>query len=129
MTADPPFSPSDVLLLGPGPSPVPSIVSRALAAPTLGHLDPEFLTLMDRVRDGLRAVIGTSARFTLPLSATGSAGMEAAFVNLVEPGDRVVVGVHGLCFGHCFKGCVVWGLPVDAHTDDAGKVRIFDCQP
>ena len=94
MTADPPFSPSDVLLLGPGPSPVPSIVSRALAAPTLGHLDPEFLTLMDRVRDGLRAVIGTSARFTLPLSATGSAGMEAAFVNLVEPGDRVVVGVH-----------------------------------
>ena len=96
MTADPPFSPSDVLLLGPGPSPVPSIVSRALAAPTLGHLDPEFLTLMDRVRDGLRAVIGTSARFTLPLSATGSAGMEAAFVNLVEPGDRVVVGVHGV---------------------------------
>ncbi len=66
-----------------------------MAAPTLGHLDPEFLALMDRVQADLRALFGTDNPFTLPISGTGSAGMETCFVNLVEPGDRVVIGVHG----------------------------------
>ncbi|MEY2981045.1 MAG: hypothetical protein RL562_1272 [Planctomycetota bacterium] len=94
-----PFCPSEILLLGPGPSPVDPAVSAAMAAPTLGHLDPEFVALMDRVQQDLRHVLGTTNRFTIPISGTGSAGMEAAVVNLVEPGDRVVVGVHGVFGG------------------------------
>ncbi len=94
-----PFEPSEILLLGPGPSPVASSVLRAQALPVLGHLDSEFVALMDRVQDGLRAVFGTRNRFTLPISGTGSAGMEACLTNVVEPGDRVVVGVHGVFGG------------------------------
>ena len=91
-----PFAPSEILLLGPGPSPVHPEVARAMSAPLLGHLDPEFLALMGRVQTDLREVLGTANQFTLPISGTGSAGMEAAIVNLVEPGDRIVVGVHGV---------------------------------
>ncbi|MFQ5425773.1 MAG: pyridoxal-phosphate-dependent aminotransferase family protein [Gaiellales bacterium] len=97
-----PYQPSEVLLLGPGPSPVSPAVLAAQAAPLIGHLDPEFLGLMDRVQDDLRALFETENRFTLPISATGSAGMEACLVNLVEPGDRVVVGIHGI-FGERMK--------------------------
>lgn len=68
----------------------------ALAAPVLGHLDPEFMRLMDRVQEDLRGLFRTQNRFTLPISGTGSAGMEACFVNLVEPGDRVVVAICGV---------------------------------
>jgi alanine-glyoxylate transaminase/serine-glyoxylate transaminase/serine-pyruvate transaminase len=70
-----------------------------MAAPTIGHLDPEFLALMERVQADLRSVMGTRNRLTLPISGTGSAGMEAAITNLVEPGDRVVVGIHGVFGG------------------------------
>lgn len=70
-----------------------------MAAPVLGHLDPEFIALMDRVQGGLRTLLGTQNRFTMPISGTGSAGMEATIVNLVEPGDRVVVGIHGVFGG------------------------------
>ncbi|MBK8979262.1 MAG: alanine--glyoxylate aminotransferase family protein [Planctomycetes bacterium] len=96
--------PSEVLLLGPGPSPVPPEVTRALAAPLLGHLDPEFIALMDRVKRQLRDVFGTRAEFTLPISGTGSAGMEASLTNLLEPGDRAVIGVHGV-FGARMVDC------------------------
>jgi alanine-glyoxylate transaminase/serine-glyoxylate transaminase/serine-pyruvate transaminase len=91
----PRFAPDPVLLLGPGPSPVGERVRQALAAPLLGHLDPQFVALMDRVQGDLRTLFGTSNAFTLPISGTGSAGMEACMVNLIEPGERVVVGVHG----------------------------------
>lgn len=84
------------LLLGPGPSPVPDRVLEAMAAPTVGHLDPQFLELMDDVSARLRRVFGTDNPMTFPVSGTGSAGMEAAMVNLVEPGDTVVVGVNGV---------------------------------
>jgi len=84
------------LLLGPGPSNVHPRVLEALARPLLGHLDPVFLEVMDEVMDRLRGLFGTRNRMTLPLSGTGSAGMEACFVNLVEPGDDVVVGVAGV---------------------------------
>lgn len=73
-----------------------------MAAPVLGHLDPEFLALMDRVQSDLRTLFGTENRLTLPISGTGSAGMEATVVNLVEPDDRVVVGIHGV-FGERLK--------------------------
>jgi alanine-glyoxylate transaminase/serine-glyoxylate transaminase/serine-pyruvate transaminase len=112
-------------LFGPGPcNPYPE-ATLALAAPLLGHLDPDFLAIMDETCDLLRHVWGTDNRRTLPLSATGSAGMEAAFVNTVSPGDVVVVAVNGL-FGERMvdvagrHGAEVvrvdheWGTPVDA---------------
>jgi alanine-glyoxylate transaminase/serine-glyoxylate transaminase/serine-pyruvate transaminase len=86
----------DRLLLGSGPSPVPQRVLDALALPTIGHLDPAFGALMDDVAAGLRAAFRTTNAVALPVSGTGSAGMEAMVANLVRPGDRVICGVHGL---------------------------------
>lgn len=90
------FYPPKRILLGPGPSDVDPRILNALSAPLVGHLDPEFLTVMDDIQMSLRKVFETDNRLTIPISATGSAGMEAAFVNLVEPGDRVVVCVNGV---------------------------------
>jgi alanine-glyoxylate transaminase/serine-glyoxylate transaminase/serine-pyruvate transaminase len=84
------------LLLGSGPSPVPQRVLDALAQPTIGHLDPAFAEVMERCKDRLRQVFRTANDVTLPLSGTGSVGMEAMVVNFIRPGDRVVCGVHGL---------------------------------
>src|SRR5436853_638937 len=82
---------ADRLLMGPGPSnPYPE-VTAAFAQPLLGHLDPEFLRILDETCDRLRTVFDTTNALTLPISGTGSAGMEACFVNLVEPGDTVIV--------------------------------------
>lgn len=105
----------------------------ALAAPLLGHLDPAFLAIMDETCDLLREVWGTGNQRTLPLSATGSAGMEAAFVNCVHPGDVVVVAVNGLfgqrmCDVAARCGATViavvhdWGQPVDVQ-------RVVDAHP
>ncbi len=84
------------VLLGPGPSDVPGRVLQAMARPTIGHLDPAFLKLMDEVRADLRKVFRTNNEMTLAVSGTGSAGMETLFANLVEPGDKVLVGVNGV---------------------------------
>src|ERR671913_2293020 len=87
---------SDRVLMGPGPcNPYPDAV-EALARPMVGHLDPEFVGILDETCDRLRSVFRTSNPLTLPISGTGSAGMEAAFVNVVAPGDTVVVGVNGV---------------------------------
>ncbi|UGS34107.1 pyridoxal-phosphate-dependent aminotransferase family protein [Capillimicrobium parvum] len=86
----------DRLLLGSGPSPVPRRVLDALAQPTIGHLDPAFAEIMERCKDRLRQVFQTTNDVTMPVSGTGSAGMEAMVVNFIRPGDRVVCGVHGL---------------------------------
>ena len=83
------------LLLGSGPSPVPERILRALAHPTVGHLDPAFGALQDDVAALLRATMKTDNKVTFPLSATGSGGMQAMVDTLIAPGDRVVVGVHG----------------------------------
>ena len=111
-------------LFGPGPgNPYPE-ATEGLARPILGHLDPLFLELMDEACEGLRQVWGTANARTLPISATGSAGMEAAFVNVVHPGDVVVVAVNGLfgqrmcdVAGRCGAEVVPveheWGTPVD----------------
>jgi alanine-glyoxylate transaminase/serine-glyoxylate transaminase/serine-pyruvate transaminase len=87
------------LLLGPGPSNAPARVLEAMSRPLVGHLDPHFIALLDRLKAGLRRLFGTSNTMTLPLSATGSAGMEAALVNLLERGDPIVVGVNGVFGG------------------------------
>ncbi len=115
---------SDRLLMGPGPSNAYPEVTMALAGPVLGHLDPQFLAMLDSTNDRLRQVFATSNALTLPLSGTGSAGMEASFVNFVRPGDPVVVGVNGvfgerMCEVACRHGADVlrvdadWGEPVD----------------
>src|SRR3972149_9400123 len=83
------------LLLGPGPSPVPQRVLQAMASPVLGHLDPAFLEVMDETMDLLRKASRTANSLTIPTSGTGSAGMEAGVMNLLEPGDRIVVAVAG----------------------------------
>src|SRR6185503_1418880 len=90
------FEPPRRVLLGPGPSPVEDRVLEAMAAPVLGHLDPLFLQCMDDIQSMLRYVFETSNRVTIPISATGSAGKEAALVNVIEPGDEVVVCIHGV---------------------------------
>src|SRR5262245_53806897 len=89
------FAPPTRLLLGPGPSMVHPRVLAAMAQPLLGHLDPAFVMMMEDVKALLRIVFQTTNALTFPISGTGSAGMEACIVNLVEPGDEVVVGVNG----------------------------------
>jgi len=83
------------LLLGPGPSPVSARVLEALGRPTVGHLDSQFLAIMDDVNARLRRMYGTKNALTFPVSGTGSAAQEAAMVNMLEPGDTVIVGVNG----------------------------------
>ena len=90
------FEPPPRLLLASGPSPVPQRILDALAQPTIGHLDPAFVPLMEETADLLRGAFCTTNPVTLPISATGSGGMDSLLVNFVEPGDRVVVGVNGL---------------------------------
>lgn len=91
-----PFRPPDRTLLGPGPSNVDPRVLEAISAPLLGHLDPVFLELADETQDLLRQAFLTENPVTFPISGTGSAGMESCFVNLVEPGDSVLVCVNGV---------------------------------
>jgi Serine-pyruvate aminotransferase/archaeal aspartate aminotransferase len=79
------------LLMGPGPSCVYDEVYAAMAKPTIGHLDPYFIKIMDAVKEQLQKLMNTGNRLTMPMSGTGSSGMETCFVNLVEPGDRVLV--------------------------------------
>ncbi len=118
------FHPPQRTLMGPGPSDVSPRVLEALGRPTIGHLDPQFVGLMDEIQELLQYAFQTDNRLTLPVSAPGSAGMEACFVNLVSPGDKVIVCQNGV-FGGRMKenvercgGVAVmveddWGKPVD----------------
>lgn len=115
---------SDRILMGPGPSnPYPE-ATEAFARPMLGHLDPEFLAVLDETCGRLRTVWRTANPLTLPLSGTGSAGMEAAFVNTVGPGDVAVIGVNGL-FGE--RMCDIAGrCGADVVRVDAGWGKALD---
>ena len=95
MSIPAPLQPSPRLLLGPGPSDAHPGVLRAMVNPLLGHLDPEFLSIMGQVQEMLRMVYKTKNKVTFPVSATGMAGMETCLVNLLEPGDKVVVCAKG----------------------------------
>ncbi|MHB8454817.1 MAG: pyridoxal-phosphate-dependent aminotransferase family protein [Acidiferrobacterales bacterium] len=118
------FNPPVRTLMGPGPSDVHPRVLAAMARPTIGHLDPAFVEMMDEVKTLLQYAFQTRNALTMPVSAPGSAGMETCFVNLVEPGEKVVVCVNGV-FGGRMKenverfGAVpivvenAWGEPVD----------------
>jgi alanine-glyoxylate transaminase/serine-glyoxylate transaminase/serine-pyruvate transaminase len=89
------FHPSARLLMGPGPSNVHPRVYLAMGKPMLGHLDPDFIRIMHQVQELLREAFATGNSLTIPISGTGTAGMEAAFVNVVEPGDKVLICVNG----------------------------------
>ena len=91
----PPLDPPRRVLLGPGPSEVHPRVLAAMTLPLLGHLDPDFLAVMDQTQELLRRVFRTQNRLTLAVPGTGTAGMEAVLVNLIEPGDKVLIGVNG----------------------------------
>jgi alanine-glyoxylate transaminase/serine-glyoxylate transaminase/serine-pyruvate transaminase len=96
MQAPAQFRPPTRLLMGPGPSNVAPSVLQAMSMPLLGHLDPVFVKMMDEIKAMLRAVFLTKNEMTFPVSGTGSAGMEFCCVNLIEPGDEVIVGVNGV---------------------------------
>ena len=118
------FHPPLRTLMGPGPSDVPPRILEALGRPTIGHLDPTFIDLMDEVKALLQYAMQTENALTMPISAPGSAGMEACFVNLVEPGDKVIVCQNGVFGGRmkenverCGAEAVMvqdaWGSAVD----------------
>ena len=90
------FIPPTRTLMGPGPSDVHPRILNAMARPTIGHLDPAFIDMMDEVKEMLKYAFKTENALTMPISAPGSAGMEACFVNLVEPGDKVIVCINGV---------------------------------
>ncbi len=129
------FHPPVRTLMGPGPSDVNPRVLAAMARPTIGHLDPVFVDMMDEMKGLLQYAFQTENQLTLPVSAPGSAGMEMCFVNLVEPGDTVVVCINGVFGGRmkenverCGATAVVvedeWGKPVDpGKLEDALKVH------
>ena len=88
--------PGTRVLLGPGPSDVDPRVLRALATPVVGHLDPDFLRIMDDTRNLMRSAFDTDNELTVAMSGTGSAGMETCLINLLEPGDKALVCVNGV---------------------------------
>jgi alanine-glyoxylate transaminase/serine-glyoxylate transaminase/serine-pyruvate transaminase len=115
---------TDRILMGPGPcNPYPEVM-LGMGRPMLGHLDPEFIAILDETNERLRTVWGTTNSLTFPVSGTGSAGMEAGFINVLGPGDTVVVGVNGvfgmrMCDVAARAGAEVirvdaeWGQPLD----------------
>ena len=118
------FNPTVRTLMGPGPSDVNPRILGAMAKPTIGHLDPEFIRLMDEIKGMLQYAYRTKNELTIPVSAPGSAGMETCFVNLVEAGDKVIVCENGVFGGRMadnvrrLGGVVVhveqqWGRAVD----------------
>jgi len=124
MHVPPAFQPPTRLLMGPGPSNAAPSVLKALAAPVLGHLDPAFVKMMEEIKSMLRDVFQTKNEMTFPVSGTGSAGMEFCFVNLIEPGDEVLIGVNGVfgtrmvdvagrCGAKVIKVEAPWGNAID----------------
>ncbi|MGB2078552.1 MAG: pyridoxal-phosphate-dependent aminotransferase family protein [Vibrio sp.] len=124
------FNPPRRVLMGPGPSDISPYVLQALSRPTVGHLDPLFIGMMDEVKALLKYAFQTENDFTIPISAPGSAGMEACFVNLIEPGEKVIVCRNGV-FGERMRENVVrcggeavmvddaWGQPVSPDKVEA----------
>ena len=125
------------ILMGPGPSEVHSRVLRAMATPLIGHLDPEFLEIMDDIKVMTQETLQTQNPLTFVVSAPGSAGMETCLVNLLEPGDEAVICVHGVfgtrmvdiaerCGAKVIKVEAAWGSPIKA--EDV-KLALNSCNP
>jgi len=118
----PELQPSARILLGPGPSNVHPRVMKALLSPVVGHLDPDFLRVMDDIKQLLRIVFQTTNEITFPVSGTGSAGMETAFANLIEEGDEVVVGVNGVFGDRAAEAAVRMGAKVHRVEAEWGMI-------
>jgi len=125
------------ILMGPGPSEVHPRILRAMATPLLGHLDPHFLVIMDEISTMLRRVFRTENELTFAISATGSAGMETCFVNLLEPGEEAMVCVNGVfgnrmcdivqrCGARLIRVDAPWGSPIDPQEL---KQALAECRP
>ncbi len=137
MTAANELNPTSRFLMGPGPSDIHPRILKAMGTPVIGHLDPQFIVIMDELKDMLRELFRTKNDLTFPVSATGSAGMETCFVNLLEPGDEALVCVNGV-FGNRMSDIVErcgakltrvdapWGKPVDP---GAVKDALTRCNP
>ena len=124
------FVPTLRTLMGPGPSDVNPRILTAMARPTIGHLDPEFIRMMDEIKGMLQYAFQTKNELTLPVSAPGSAGMETCFVNLMEPGDKVIVCQNGVFGGRMSENVrrlggeaviveQVWGRAIDPEQLEA----------
>ena len=100
------FNPPQRILMGPGPSDVHPHILEAMSHPTTGHLDPAFTSMMDEVKSMLQYVFQTENTMTMPVSAPGSAGMESCFINLIEPGDKVVVCRNGVFGGRMLENVI-----------------------
>src|SRR5512139_1273244 len=115
------FIPPKRTLMGPGPSDVPQRILDAMARPTIGHLDPAFQEMMEEIKVLLRYAYQTENPLTFPVSAPGSAGMEMCFVNLVEPGDKVIVCVNGVFGGRMLENVKRSGGTPVVIEDEWGK--------
>jgi len=115
------FNPTPRTLMGPGPSDVHPRILSALGRPTIGHLDPEFVAMMDEVKVMLQYAFQTKNELTIPVSAPGSAGMETCFVNLIEPGDNVIVCQNGVFGGRMKENVERVGATPIMIEDDWGK--------
>ncbi len=116
-----PFHPPVRTLMGPGPSDVNPRILEAMSRPTIGHLDPAFVAMMDETKELLRYAFQTDHELTMPVSAPGSAGMETCFVNLVEPGDKVIVCQNGVFGGRMKENVERCGGTAVMVEDEWGK--------
>src|SRR3954453_16903863 len=116
-------NPAERILMGPGPSTVPLRILRAMSAPTLGHLDPQYLAIMDETCEMLRQIFRTKNALTFPVSGTGMAGMECIATNLLERGDEAIVCVNGV-FGTRMKD-VMERCGATVHAVEAAWGEVF----
>jgi len=116
------LDPAERILMGPGPSSVPARILNAMAAPTLGHLDPQYIQIMDETCAMMREVYQTKNMLTFPVSGTGMAGMETLAVNLLEPGDEVIVCINGVFGGRMKDVMERCGATVHTVETDWGKI-------
>jgi alanine-glyoxylate transaminase/serine-glyoxylate transaminase/serine-pyruvate transaminase len=137
MSAAEELNPTARILMGPGPSDIHPQVLKAMATPMIGHLDPQFIEIMDNVMEMLRKLFRTMNQLTFAVSATGSAGMETCLVNLLEPGDEALICVHGVfgnrmcdiverCGAHLIRVDAPWGTPI---RPENVKKALASCNP
>jgi len=115
------FHPPQRTLMGPGPSDIHPRVTAALSRPTIGHLDPLFVQMMDELKSMLQYALQTKNELTIPVSAPGSAGMETCFVNMIEPGEKVIICQNGVFGGRMKENVVRVGAEAIMVEDDWGK--------
>ena len=112
---------NETLLMGPGPSSVSPEVYKSISKFTIGHLDPQFIEIMDTIKIQLQVLMGTKNELTIPISGTGSAGMETCFVNLIEKDEDVLILNNGVFGGRMIDVCERLGANVDSLNSKWGE--------